>query len=57
MLKKILAQVDSPVVFCHNDLQEGNILYKEEPDAPEGWQLLPIDFEYASYNYRCGGRA
>ena len=22
-LKKILAQVDSPVVFCHNDLQEG----------------------------------
>ncbi|XP_075988940.1 choline/ethanolamine kinase isoform X2 [Anticarsia gemmatalis] len=25
-LKKFLATVDSPVVFCHNDMQEGNIL-------------------------------
>lgn len=25
-LKKYLATVDSPVVFCHNDMQEGNIL-------------------------------
>ncbi|CAB3233538.1 unnamed protein product [Arctia plantaginis] len=25
-LKKFLATVDSPVVFCHNDMQQGNIL-------------------------------
>ena len=30
----------------------GNILYKESPTSPEGWKLVPIDFEYASYNYR-----
>ena len=51
-LKRILAQVASPVVFCHNDLQEGNILYKESSDVPRGWELVPIDFEYASYNWR-----
>lgn len=27
----------------------GNILYSQEK---KGWQLIPIDFEYASYNYR-----
>lgn len=53
-LKSILRRVHSPVVFCHNDLQEGNILYVEnkfgQGDAP--WQVRPIDFEYSSYNYR-----
>ncbi|CAH2101724.1 unnamed protein product [Euphydryas editha] len=29
-LKKFLATVDSPVVFCHNDMQEGNILLLED---------------------------
>ncbi|KAH9628067.1 hypothetical protein HF086_018283 [Spodoptera exigua] len=29
-LKKFLATVDSPVVFCHNDMQEGNILLVED---------------------------
>ncbi|XP_063898670.1 choline/ethanolamine kinase isoform X1 [Helicoverpa armigera] len=29
-LKKFLATVESPVVFCHNDLQEGNILLAED---------------------------
>ncbi|KAL4712178.1 hypothetical protein ACJJTC_011039 [Scirpophaga incertulas] len=29
-LKKFIATVDSPVVFCHNDLQEGNILLLED---------------------------
>ncbi|CAH2056052.1 unnamed protein product, partial [Iphiclides podalirius] len=33
-LKKFIATVDSPVVFCHNDMQEGNILLLE--DAPSG---------------------
>ncbi|KAJ0183016.1 hypothetical protein K1T71_000992 [Dendrolimus kikuchii] len=29
-LKKFIATVDSPVVFCHNDMQEGNILMLED---------------------------
>lgn len=29
-LKKFIATVDSPVVFCHNDMQEGNILLLED---------------------------
>ncbi|GBP20226.1 hypothetical protein EVAR_82099_1 [Eumeta japonica] len=29
-LKKYIATVDSPVVFCHNDMQEGNILLLED---------------------------
>lgn len=48
-LKDLLSQVHSPVVFCHNDLQEGNILYIEDGLS---WQVRPIDFEYASYSYR-----
>lgn len=38
-------------MFCHNDLQEGNILMKEnEPSG--GRSLCLIDYEYCSYNYR-----
>lgn len=53
-LKNILKDINSPVLFCHNDMQEGNILYKSTPPQLNGrsWQLIPIDFEYASYNYR-----
>lgn len=40
----------SPVVFCHNDLQEGNILLKES--EPGCRSLCLIDYEYCSYNYR-----
>ncbi|XP_045457917.1 choline/ethanolamine kinase [Melitaea cinxia] len=29
-LKKFLTTVESPVVFCHNDMQEGNILLLED---------------------------
>ena len=60
----------SPVVFCHNDLQENNILFLEPSAAAalaataplngndvrghldSSVKLLPIDFEYCSYNYR-----
>ncbi|XP_041366089.1 choline/ethanolamine kinase-like [Gigantopelta aegis] len=50
-MMKILSQIESPVVFCHNDLQEGNILYIEEnPDKTK--QMTVIDWEYCSYNYR-----
>ena len=50
-------------MFCHNDFQEGNILYmvdslRSERGLPEGPvdpmqdTVRPIDFEYSSYNYR-----
>jgi choline/ethanolamine kinase len=46
---------NSPVVFSHNDLQEGNILLpnsaKNDPNGND-LGLVFIDFEYASYNYR-----
>ncbi|CAG9577035.1 unnamed protein product [Danaus chrysippus] len=34
-LKKFLATVESPVVFCHNDMQEGNILMLEDETPNE----------------------
>ncbi|CAG0915631.1 unnamed protein product [Notodromas monacha] len=50
-LKAALLSVDSPVVFGHNDLQEGNILIERGEDAKIS-RLAFIDFEYCSYNYR-----
>lgn len=50
-LLKTLEELKSPVVFCHNDLQEGNMLYYRECDDPVK-QLTIIDLEYCSYNYR-----
>uniref|UniRef100_A0A1A8HXW3 Ethanolamine kinase n=2 Tax=Nothobranchius kuhntae TaxID=321403 RepID=A0A1A8HXW3_NOTKU len=48
----LLAATPSPVVFCHNDVQEGNILILEEKDHNSTDHLMLIDFEYSSYNYR-----
>ncbi|KAG6583004.1 Choline/ethanolamine kinase [Phytophthora cinnamomi] len=45
-LEKILAQVPSPMVLSHNDLQYGNIMKNDAGDA------VLIDFEYTSYNPR-----
>lgn len=45
-----MTKLRSPVVFCHNDLQEGNILMKE--NQPGGLSLCLIDYEYCAYNYR-----
>ncbi|ODN04629.1 Choline/ethanolamine kinase [Orchesella cincta] len=50
-LKQFLPAVNSPVVFAHNDLQEGNILIRPEWETPDE-KLVLIDFEYCSYNYR-----
>ena len=52
--------MNSPIVFCHNDLQGGNILRRFSPDdkpykTEEGNlddQLVAIDFEFCAYNYR-----
>ncbi|XP_075409544.1 choline/ethanolamine kinase isoform X3 [Tenrec ecaudatus] len=49
-LRKLLESTPSPVVFCHNDIQEGNILLLSEPEDTDS--LMLVDFEYSSYNYR-----
>nr|XP_034369171.1 ethanolamine kinase 2 isoform X2 [Arvicanthis niloticus] len=46
-LKEHLSQLDSPVVFCHNDLLCKNIIY----DSDKG-HVRFIDYEYAGYNYQ-----
>ncbi|XP_014826630.1 PREDICTED: choline/ethanolamine kinase [Poecilia mexicana] len=51
-LRSLLAATPSPVVFCHNDVQEGNILILEDRDHTLTEKLMLIDFEYSSYNYR-----
>lgn len=61
-LKSYLKQVPSPIVFCHNDLQEGNILLPEVNTVMRKGRkvstpltddrVVLIDFEYCSYNYR-----
>lgn len=62
-LKSLIVQLKSPVVFSHNDLQEGNILLpdmtqnKMESFFSQSNQAIDesvvlIDFEYSSYNYR-----
>ncbi|XP_010341678.1 choline/ethanolamine kinase isoform X1 [Saimiri boliviensis] len=48
--RKFLESTPSPVVFCHNDIQEGNILLLSEPENADS--LMLVDFEYSSYNYR-----
>uniref|UniRef100_A0A1B6MPQ7 Choline kinase N-terminal domain-containing protein n=1 Tax=Graphocephala atropunctata TaxID=36148 RepID=A0A1B6MPQ7_9HEMI len=61
-LRKFLEKVSSPVVFCHNDMQEGNILLRNgdvegrrtEPVLEDIIvdDLVVIDFEYCGYNRR-----
>lgn len=53
-LNGLLNETQSPVVFSHNDLHQGNILLaklsKKRPTLNE--RIVFIDFEYCSYNYR-----
>ncbi|XP_074759723.1 choline/ethanolamine kinase isoform X3 [Athene noctua] len=51
-LRALLESTPSPVVFCHNDVQEGNILLLAGHEASSSDKLMLIDFEYSSYNYR-----
>lgn len=50
-LKGFLAKTASPILFCHNDLQEGNILFMDGPGSKEE-NMVFIDYEYCAYNYR-----
>ncbi|EFA74777.1 ethanolamine kinase A [Heterostelium album PN500] len=45
-LEETLAKLNSPIVFCHNDLLSRNIIVDGEEKASF------IDFEYANYNFR-----
>jgi len=46
-LKVVLSKLDSPVVFCHNDLLFRNVILLKN-----NAKVAFIDYEYASYNYR-----
>ncbi|XP_010890989.1 choline kinase alpha isoform X2 [Esox lucius] len=51
-LRSLLDSTHSPVVFCHNDCQEGNVLLLSGREGTDKQKLMLIDFEYSSYNYR-----
>lgn len=46
-MKSTLSKVNSPVVFAHNDLLLGNILYDEKQES-----VIFIDYEYTAFNYQ-----
>ncbi|XP_070569904.1 ethanolamine kinase 1-like [Ptychodera flava] len=46
-LETKLVPLNSPIVFCHNDLLLGNIVYDEQTE-----DIAFIDFELAFYNYQ-----
>ncbi|KAG8132095.1 hypothetical protein E2320_009979 [Naja naja] len=46
-MKEHLSQLQSPIVFCHNDLLSKNIIYNKT----EG-HVRFIDYEYTGYNYQ-----
>ncbi|XP_037070096.1 choline/ethanolamine kinase-like isoform X2 [Pollicipes pollicipes] len=50
-MRKYFAKTSSPVMFCHNDCQEGNILRHDVSSSQEP-RLTLIDYEYCSYNHR-----
>jgi len=46
-LKERLSKLNSPVVFAHNDLLLGNVIYTSERNS-----VTFIDFEYSALNYQ-----
>lgn len=46
-LQGVLVKLNSPVVFAHNDLLLGNVIYTEKTNS-----VTFIDYEYASFNYQ-----
>jgi ethanolamine kinase len=47
VLQQRLEKLNSPVVFCHNDVQVGNIVYDSIADS-----VCLIDYEYGCVSYR-----
>mmetsp|Transcript_37172 Transcript_37172/g.71279 ORF Transcript_37172/g.71279 Transcript_37172/m.71279 type:complete len:251 (-) Transcript_37172:229-981(-) len=52
VVREACALVHSPVVFCHNDLTPGNIMFDKQKHASHEDGLYIIDFEYADYSFR-----
>lgn len=46
-LKSHLTKTKSPIVFAHNDLLLGNVIYNKDEAT-----ISFIDYEYATYNYQ-----
>ncbi|CAG8620725.1 9278_t:CDS:10 [Ambispora gerdemannii] len=46
-LEREIAKLNSPIVFCHNDLLHTNIVYQESEK-----KISFIDYECGSFNYR-----
>ncbi|XP_030762484.1 ethanolamine kinase isoform X1 [Sitophilus oryzae] len=46
-LQKSLEKTETPIVFCHNDLLLGNVIYTESEN-----DVTFIDYEYAAFNYQ-----
>lgn len=46
-LKELTGHLNAPVVFAHNDLLSGNLMFNDNEE-----KLYFIDFEYGSYSYR-----
>jgi len=46
-LRVKLDELNSPILFCHNDLLPANIIYNEEKNL-----VRFIDYEYGGYNFR-----
>lgn len=44
----VVSKIRSPVVFAHNDLLLGNILYDPTSDS----KVTFIDYEYADYSFQ-----
>ncbi|KAL0274671.1 UNVERIFIED_CONTAM: hypothetical protein PYX00_002744 [Menopon gallinae] len=51
-LRTFLGNNNAPLLFCHNDLQQGNILVCSNTINEKKPKLVVIDYEYSFYNYR-----
>jgi len=47
ILKKTFLKTESPIVYAHNDLLLGNILYNQKQET-----VVFIDYEYTAFNYQ-----
>lgn len=47
ILYKILEDTQSPILFCHNDLLPGNVIFTKEKNS-----VTFIDYEYAELNFQ-----
>ncbi|CAK8691900.1 unnamed protein product [Clavelina lepadiformis] len=46
-LESCLTNLNSPIVFCHNDILLHNVIYNEYAE-----KISFIDYEYAGFNYQ-----